>query len=68
MKVKIYECAFQRLKFLKEFDLKNFTIPQLNSFIIFNNFSYLVKQITYDYEIGIIEITIIEQSLNYRKQ
>ncbi len=67
MKIKIYECSFQRLKFLKEFDLKKFPIPQLNSFMMLNGFSYLVKQIIYDYELGIIEITIVEQSLNFSK-
>ncbi len=67
MKIKIYECSFEKLKLIREFGINGFMIPQKNSFIMFGKFSYSVKQITYDYEIGIIEIVVVEQSLDYTK-
>ncbi len=67
MRVKIYECKFEKLTFVKEFSLVGFVIPKLKEFIMFGTYSYSVKQITYDYDNGIISIVVIEQSLDYSK-
>ncbi len=65
--VKVYECKFEKLTLVKEFSLIGFVIPKLKEFIMFGTYSFCVKQITYDYDNGIISIVVVEQSLDYRK-